>query len=176
MPEPDTDIIPFPYPLGLGTDICHIPRIKRILSNENPNYVERFTQRIFTEAELADFHQRHARVLQLKQNLENAISTPNGSSLEQDRYDRGLWKLSSWVAGRFAAKEAAIKAVSPRRLEWHHAEILVLAGQMKPLLVIHNPQRTDDQIQTRLPVGKHAAQLSISHDGEYAIATVLAAV
>lgn len=77
---------------------------------------------------------------------------------------------------RFAAKEAAIKAVSPRRLKWHQAEVLVPPGQMKPLLVIHDAQsiQADGSATDGRSVRKRAAQLSISHDGKYAIATVLA--
>lgn len=70
-----------------------------------------------------------------------------------------------------------MKAVSPQRLGWHHAEVLVPPGQMKPLLVIHSFKHADTAERNgENPVRKHAAQLSISHDGEYAIATVLAAI
>ncbi|KAB8225443.1 hypothetical protein BDV33DRAFT_198823 [Aspergillus novoparasiticus] len=177
MPEPN--IIPFPYPLGVGTDICHIPRIRRILTHENPSHVHRFVKRIFCQSEFDAFQQRHEKVLQLKKCLDTGMSKNEESSLQQDKYDWALWRLSSWVAGRFAAKEAAMKAVSPQRLGWHHAEVLVPPGQMKPLLVIHSfkhADTTEGNGENPQPVRKHAAQLSISHDGEYAIATVLAAI
>ncbi|KNG87352.1 hypothetical protein ANOM_003931 [Aspergillus nomiae NRRL 13137] len=176
---PKSDIIPFPYPLGVGTDICHIPRIRRILTRENPKYAERFSKRIFSESERDAFQQRHDNVLRLKKDLDTAVCRTDENSRQQDDYDRELWRLSSWVAGRFAAKEAAMKAVYPQRLGWHHAEVLVLPGQMKPLLVIHSFQHVDTvegNDENRPPVTKRAAQLSISHDGEYAIATVLAAI
>ena len=55
--------------------------------------------------------------------------------------------------------------------------MLVPPGQTKPLLVIHDGQsvRAEEGSATNgQSARKRAAQLSISHDGEYAIATVLA--
>ncbi|OJJ05892.1 hypothetical protein ASPVEDRAFT_32236 [Aspergillus versicolor CBS 583.65] len=171
-----TEIAPFPYPLGLGTDICHIPRIRRILANEKPQYAEQFAQKIFGPAERGEFNSRYQKLLQCKRDGLETVPASAIDSLVRDKYDQKLWQLSSWVAGRFAAKEAAIKAVSPRRLKWHQAEVVVRAGQMKPLLVIHDAQsiQADGSATDGRSVRKRAAQLSISHDGEYAIATVLA--
>lgn len=74
-------------------------------------------------------------------------------------------------------KKQPKKAVSPQSLGWHQAEVLTFPGQSKPVLIIYQssgvvPTEEDDTgcQQHR----KQAAQLSISHDGEYAIATVLA--
>ncbi|KAF9889630.1 hypothetical protein FE257_007138 [Aspergillus nanangensis] len=133
--------------------------IRRILTDETPSQTERFARRIFSPSERDDFHLRYRKVLQLRGDLQAG---------ETETYERALWRLSSWVAGRFAAKEAAMKAVSPRRLKWHQAEVIIPGRDMKPLLVIHHVQSVPPLVE------KHAAQLSISHDGEYAIATVLA--
>ncbi|GAB1196833.1 hypothetical protein APSETT444_006111 [Aspergillus pseudonomiae] len=138
---PKSDIIPFPYPLGLGTDICHIPRIRRILTRENSKYAERFSKRIFSGSERDAFQQRHDKVLRLKKDLDTAVCQTDEKSRQQDDYDRELWRLSSWVAGRF-----------------QHVDTV------------------EGNDENRQPVTKRAAQLSISHDGEYAIATVLAAI
>ena len=90
------------------------------------------------------------------------------------------------IAYRFAAKEATIKAVSTRTLSWH--DIAIHNGLVKPVLVVksascaidsaldaelrHRDQSTgkieDDETEGQV------ARLSISHDGEYATAVVLA--
>lgn len=95
-----TEIAPFPYPLGLGTDICHIPRIRRILTNEKPQYAERFAQKIFGPAERGEFNSRYQNLLQCKRDVLEEVPARAIDSLLRDKYDQKLWQLSSWVAGR----------------------------------------------------------------------------
>lgn len=110
---------------------------------------------------------------------ENCGNSPAGWLVGEEAYftRQGPYPapLLSADVPRFAAKEAAMKALSPRRIKWHQAEVLLLPGQKKPLLVIHDaPSTGTDDAAHEQNIRKRAAQLSISHDGEYAIATVVA--
>ncbi|KAJ5130146.1 uncharacterized protein N7515_006185 [Penicillium bovifimosum] len=184
-----TDVLPFPYPLSVGTDICHVPRIQRILSNENEEHVTRFSRKIFSPTELPGFQERYQAVLRLRRTMparaqiEENQTDDHGSGVDNDvrcdKYERELLGFSKWVAGRFAAKEAAMKALSPHRLGWHQAEVLTLPGRKKPVLVVHAPPPLKAESKENGDGGhqmlrKQVAQLSISHDGDYATATVLA--
>lgn len=48
---------PFPYPLGVGVDMCHIPRLYRILGQQG-NYVTRWARRVFTRLEWPHLSQK----------------------------------------------------------------------------------------------------------------------
>ena len=71
-----------------------------------------------------------------------------------------------------------MKAISPQRLGWHQAEVLTIPGNKKPILLLHAlPPATAEpskEYGDQPPLRKQVAQLSISHDGNYATATVLA--
>lgn len=95
-----TEIAPFPYPFGLGTDICHIPRIRQILTSEKPQYAERFAQKIFGPAERGEFNSRYQKLLQCKRDGLETVPASAIDSLVRDKCDQKLWQLSSWVAGR----------------------------------------------------------------------------
>lgn len=41
---------PFPYPIGVGVDICHIPRLHNIVGKRS-DYVTRWARKIFTRLE-----------------------------------------------------------------------------------------------------------------------------
>jgi holo-[acyl-carrier protein] synthase len=66
----------------------------------------------------------------------------------------------------------------PHRLAWHKAEVLTLPGRRKPVLVIHtsSPKADSHENEDRdhQQLRRQAAQHSISHDGDYATANVLA--
>lgn len=73
-----------------------------------------------------------------------------------------------------------MKALYPYRLSWHQAEVLMIPGRKKPVMVLHAPLPADTDTTNHEDGGpqllrRQAAQLSISHDGAYATATVLAA-
>ncbi|KAI3002513.1 hypothetical protein CBS147482_6629 [Aspergillus niger] len=91
---------PFPFALNIGTDIVHLPRITRLLAR--PNYLTRFTHRILHAREQQDFRTRFA--LPSLPPLSSQTQTPS-ISISPD--------MTRWLAGRFAAKEAARKA-APR--------------------------------------------------------------
>ncbi|KAI9753770.1 MAG: hypothetical protein M4579_005004 [Chaenotheca gracillima] len=177
---------PFPFPLSIGIDICYIPRIRQIITKDEGRQLSRFARRIFHPDErpgaqkLIDRYERaragrgegcgHADNIQTRGNLE-------------------LSRLSEWIAGRFAAKEAAMKAVNSRRLTWH--DILVGSTGKGPTLTIldaRNPRQSsmNDSGKERSTMarstleqseepGSQVARISISHDGEYATAVVMVA-
>lgn len=75
--------------------------MKEILAHENPKHVERFAQRIFSHSERLDFWARHDEVTQQKETLCLRISeTHKVANRACDKYDRALWKVPGWVAGR----------------------------------------------------------------------------
>jgi holo-[acyl-carrier protein] synthase len=82
--------------------------------------------------------------------------------------------LASYVAGRFAAKEAVYKALSAAdqtKMSWHHAEILT--GQ-KGMPVLSLNGRCHDGLMSLVADGATPQlHLSLSHDGELASAFVI---
>ncbi|KAI5463184.1 hypothetical protein BGZ63DRAFT_402522 [Mariannaea sp. PMI_226] len=167
---------PFPFPLNIGTDICQISRIYRIL--DSPRAI-RFVNRILAPQELA---RNDARLRVLKRTSDarsglksssSEITTP-GAQLAHESLaarDPELWNCAAFLAGRFAAKEAAIKAHSFRRLSLHDVIIERRAvegerlGSGPPIARIKSAElkaEFDD-----------SAMISISHDGDYATAVCL---
>ena len=93
--------------------------------------------------------------------------------------DRARWveRASKFLAGRWAAKEAVVKACSWRRLMFDEIMVLKEEGGKRIYGVILDERevrgRYGEEIQGE-PAGQ-VVQLSISHDGEYATAVCLAA-
>ncbi|KAL3262207.1 hypothetical protein ABHI18_002986 [Aspergillus niger] len=107
---------PFPFALNIGTDIVHLPRITRLLAR--PNYLTRFTHRILHTREQQDFRTRFA--LPSLPPLSSQTQTPS-IIISPD--------MTRWLAGRFAAKEAARKA-APRgaaHISWK--DVVVTVGE-----------------------------------------------
>ncbi|KAI1401554.1 hypothetical protein F4819DRAFT_324358 [Hypoxylon fuscum] len=185
----------FPIGIGIGTDIC---RVSRIYKNLTSPMATKFVQRILTPEELDT--PGVSRILKkvftpegfmprspdLLSNTENAARNPK-------QRDPRLWKAAEFMAGRFAAKEATVKAYSLRRLSFH--DIVVTYEHDLPAEPPENgdvsgssPNAAGDdappnEYQSSPPVaiikgeGGHEnvyARLSISHDGDYAIAMCLA--
>ncbi|EGR51789.1 uncharacterized protein TRIREDRAFT_56081 [Trichoderma reesei QM6a] len=156
---------PFPFPLNIGTDICRISRIYAIL--RSPRRGTRFVKRIFAPEEQA---RRDYRLQCLARGLSGMVDV---SSDEIARRDPEWWAAASFVAGRFAAKEAAIKAHSHRRLTFHD-------------VVIERRGRNEERLGSGPPVARikgrggedggedASAMISISHDGDYATAVCMA--
>ncbi len=90
--------------------------------------------------------------------------------LEDCRREGGLDVLS--VAGRLAAKEAAFKALatSGKVLPWLGLEVRSVPGGRPVLRLRAAAQFLADQ------AGVAAVRISISHDGDYAVAVAVAAV
>jgi holo-[acyl-carrier protein] synthase len=91
------------------------------------------------------------------------ILTPQEQAQLSARRDRACA-----LAGRFAAKEAATKALGgPPEVSWHHIEVLRGPGG-KPELHWHGPAL---EIANRLGLAR--CHLSISHDAGVAAAVVV---
>ncbi|KAJ7047435.1 4'-phosphopantetheinyl transferase [Mycena alexandri] len=74
---------------------------------------------------------------------------------------------STFIAVRWAVKEAAYKAIYPHKTPtWKEFTYHGLNNGRKPMLVYH-PLRADDSTN----IGK--IHVSVSHDGEYVFASVL---
>ncbi|KAK1988668.1 hypothetical protein LZ30DRAFT_469552 [Colletotrichum cereale] len=157
---------PFPFPLNIGTDICQISRVYRLLASGRG---ARFLQRVFTKDERAlvpaDPPSGHPSSSTTKPE-----TSQNGDFQALKKHNPLLWKKATFVAGRFAAKEAAFKAHPFRRLSFHDITIARRAlvegkanpnGSGPPVAVIRG-EREGDPGQT--------AMVSISHDGDYATA------
>ncbi|GAB1209511.1 hypothetical protein APSETT445_008290 [Aspergillus pseudonomiae] len=144
--------LPFPVALNIGTDIVHLPRITRLL--HRGDYLTRFTRRILHDHEQRDFRTRFA--LPATMNPPNPRANPNPNTTDMAR----------WLAGRFAAKEAARKAApnGAASLGWKDVMVRVSETDTGRPEIVYLDGETPR-------IGK----LSISHDGEYVIATVLAA-
>ncbi|RJE27366.1 Transferase [Aspergillus sclerotialis] len=140
--------LPFPFPFHIGTDIVHLPRILRLITR--PGYLTRFTSRILTDQEQSDFRRR----FHLPASSDSTVKFP----VSRD--------MASWLAGRFAAKEAARKAAPEGAAELGWKDVCVTVGEgekgksAKPEILYKVPGRL--------------GRLSISHDADYVVATVLA--
>ncbi|KAK1058633.1 hypothetical protein LTR74_013271 [Friedmanniomyces endolithicus] len=99
---------PFPYALNIGTDIVHVPRIRAIIAQGEgvvrKDSIHRFLRRLLTAREQRQFWRSRASI--------NVV------------LDAHLEDTAKWLAGRWAAKEAVIKAVRYRRLTFWDVQII----------------------------------------------------
>ncbi|KAK3623671.1 hypothetical protein LTR56_020508 [Elasticomyces elasticus] len=99
---------PFPFQMGIGTDIVHAPRIQTLISKGEGK----------------------ARTLNLYRFMNHLLSSReqqlfwNSFGGTRNVYGPKLDTATKWLAGRWAAKEAVIKAVQYRRLSFLDVEIL----------------------------------------------------
>lgn len=152
--------IPFPFALNIGTDIVHLPRISRLLNRGG--YFTRFTRRILCEQEQRDFRTRFALPLHAVSPAVSAESDPPREPPTIISAD-----MTRWLAGRFAAKEAARKAAPTGAATTGWKDVMVRVGEAD--------QEGRPEVVYLGPEGGRVGKLSISHDGEYVVATVLAA-
>ncbi|KAK6497419.1 hypothetical protein TWF481_011828 [Arthrobotrys musiformis] len=134
---------------GIGVDILHLPRLLSLLSRRP---ISKFTRRILTPNELAEFQKL------------SSIDPPNPSSTSLLSNP-----ATRFLATRWAAKEAAYKAsinliptTKEQWMGWKNFEILK-GSRGEPLLTIRDGggEKIED------------GQVSISHDGEYVIAIAM---
>ena len=119
--------------IGLGLDATDIHRIAETIER----YGERFTSRIFTEAEIAYCTRRRVPAIHF--------------------------------AGRFAAKEATMKALGTGHSQgvlWRDVEVVRRGGP--PQLQLHG-----GAARRFAAMGGHASLLSITHSDALALAQVL---
>ncbi|RDA95144.1 hypothetical protein CP533_1823 [Ophiocordyceps camponoti-saundersi (nom. inval.)] len=148
---------PFPLlGLSIGTDICQITRIRRILTK---TYGKRFVDRILTPEE--------------KGTTEARLRLGRGDVAEQ----------AVFLAGRFAAKEAVFKAFSrERRLTWHDVSVWKVDG--RPVGLVRPLRGGNEGIKEGErevekgggDEGEEEVLVSISHDGDYATAFCIACI
>jgi holo-[acyl-carrier protein] synthase len=171
---------PFPFPsLSIGIDIAHTPRIAKLVASRRT--LPRFLRKVLTSREERDFHLRFPQT--------------DTKSAESDS-GQGGWsvdEVARFLAGRWAAKEAVVKACSWRRLMFDEIQILKdegskrvygvvldrseVRGAMRRKHVGHEDvcvQEQDVEEEDEASAGQ-IVKISISHDGEYATAVCLAA-
>ncbi|KAF4773678.1 ATP synthase F0 [Colletotrichum scovillei] len=173
----------FPFPLQLGTDLCQISRIYRILASDKESS---FLRRILTQDER----------LAIPAHLKSADASATPSEIPKDddfqalkKRNPLLWKKASFLAGRFAAKEATFKAHPTRNLTWHDITIVrKQSAQLKDIEGQRKAKETEPPASTPNGSGPPIAivrslhegmpgqevLVSISHDGDYATAVCLA--
>ena len=135
--------------IRLGTDIVYIPRIQTALER----FGERFLQRVYTPVEQRDCH--------------SETQEPQLVSLLADKQRQ---VSAQKLAGRWAAKEAIAKALGTgwRGIRYTDIEIRRQpSGQPKVYLY-------GAAAITAATWGEYHWQLSLSHDGDYVIATAIA--
>lgn len=141
----------FPCNLSIGIDTVFLPRIGRLVGKRDGRNLIPFARRILHPLELRDLSHRH----------------PQWQSQPQGPYT-GCQSLTNWLGGRFAAKEAARKAIGATTLGWKDVRVEVEGPSGKPRIIYTILDVDNQNIE-------HEARLSISHDGDYVVATVLAA-
>ncbi|CAK7274882.1 hypothetical protein SEPCBS119000_006401 [Sporothrix epigloea] len=212
--------IPFLLPqLHIGTDICHVPRIYAILCKPaTPSRVaaktptlkqsaaSRFIRRVLTPHEIdalgrvtddtsAPPPTMSARAAVAWLARGRTLPTPaiGTASAKLPDTHGPLWRAAQFLAGRFAAKEAAIKAhphlrgltlqdvwiarrgdgeVAERRGNAHATdqEYLARKGTGPPLAFVRVSSTTTPEACV---IMEQEARISISHDGDYASAVCL---
>ena len=119
--------------IGVGLDATDIPRIAAAIER----YGQRFTHRIFTEAEVAYCMRRRVPAIHF--------------------------------AGRFAAKEAAMKALGTGHSQgvlWRDVEVVRLGGP--PQLALHGGAN-----RRFTAMGGHRSLLTITHTDDLALAEAM---
>ncbi|XXG98112.1 transcription factor, contains a PHD finger motif [Hypoxylon texense] len=175
-------------PISVGIDIC---RISRIYKNLTSPLATKFVTRILAPEELETPFTR---------GILKCVFTPSRSPPPQHfedamdlRKDPRMKKAAEFMAGRFAAKEAVIKAYSLRKLSFYDIvvtyqnHIPALLENETPSDASHEKQESPSQGQPKESAGPPVAiikgnntsentyaRLSISHDGDYATAVCLA--
>ncbi|KAK6853306.1 hypothetical protein PG990_009585 [Apiospora arundinis] len=180
--------------LGLGNDICHIPRIYRILTS---CHAQRFIARVLTAEERSEPRPRALlQCIPSRPSSRGDQSDAPWATGASDNRTPNVWKAAVFMAGRFAAKEAAIKAHSSRRLTFEDIRIVRTRPAARPLRGTDNDEAEQEEAgevdgttndDTALSSGPPVAiikgyppgqpdttaMLSISHDGDYAAAVCL---
>ncbi|KAI9209316.1 4'-phosphopantetheinyl transferase superfamily [Polychytrium aggregatum] len=138
--------------IGVGVDLLHLPRFAALLNRKSP---ERLAKYILSSSE----HQAFAATYQ--EETRTALLGVQFCDLQLIPPEQR--SIFYFLATRWTAKEAAYKALSPRyRLAWH--EVTIAKDGRRPCLLL--------DAQCKLAANVSAAHLSISHDGDYAVAVV----
>ncbi|KAF9226505.1 4'-phosphopantetheinyl transferase [Gyrodon lividus] len=133
---------------GIGVDLLHVPRMVALIERRGP---ARLASRILSPSELGDFRRLRPDKLDAK-----------GQRAPIEAATR-------FLSVRWAVKEAAYKALYPLKPTWKdliYTTFDIQTGS-KPALVLHHNAGIVSSPLPRLHV-------SVSHDGEYIIANVVA--
>ncbi|KAK4448154.1 hypothetical protein QBC34DRAFT_408324 [Podospora aff. communis PSN243] len=163
--------LPFPFPiLHVGTDIVRISRIEQIMKDK---LGRRFLKKLLTKEEALAMWTDGATVTTMRQNEWTLFW-----------WEMVKWKKAERIAGRFAVKEAVMKAHPHRRLTFH--DILVFNDKSPVPLGSAGNGVVSDRME-RLGSGPprvyvkgdkegqpyQEVRVSISHDGDYATAVCM---
>ncbi|TLD26494.1 hypothetical protein PspLS_04689 [Pyricularia sp. CBS 133598] len=161
----------FRFPLSLGTDICSIPRIRRILDGPQR---DRFIQRVLLPEERGRVYKY------LNTTPGQALAT---AAAKNSDAELGCRKAAEFMAGRFAAKEAVIKAHPHLRISFEDITIAPRqpdpeglgnaavnqggsgSGGGPPVALIRHVEAGREVLQEAL--------VSISHDADYSTAVCM---
>ena len=144
---------PFPLALRIGTDIIETSRILCPLK-PNSKRLTRLAARFLHDKELEDLTRRFP-------------DWRNSEVLIESKRRH----VATWIAGRWAAKEAAKKAWDATLLSFRDLRVETEVGGAVHI-ICDTAIRTDDDFNHQ--VTEQVAQVSISHDGDYTIAAVIA--
>ena len=150
--------VPFPLALRVGTDIV---ATSRFLSPHEPDTrrLIKLTNRFLLPQELDDLARRF----------------PSWKNAHADK--RLRTQVAAWIAGRWAAKEAAKKAWDASILGFRDLRIEADSTGAVHIVCdtrLTTTRSTHQSVSPAAKVSEQVAQLSISHDGDYTLATVLA--
>lgn len=178
-------------PFVVGTDIVQISRFS---PTQKPAAFLKLAQRILRRDEVPPHVEVMDHATHGHPNLHNWLtvrqSKPNlDSEVGIYRYNLEAQKASRWLAGRWAAKEAAMKAWGAGLLGYKDVRVTqdhdgpFVPGSSKPVKVQCRPyledmsQHSGEQRQNAegdIEQLQQDGRLSISHDGDYCVATVIA--
>ncbi|EXJ58134.1 hypothetical protein A1O7_05558, partial [Cladophialophora yegresii CBS 114405] len=150
--------VPFPLQLRVGTDII---ATHRILSPLRPDIrrAVKLTNRFLLPQELNELSRRFP-----------AWNDARAQARPPTQH------IAAWIAGRWAAKEAAKKAWGASLLSFRDLRVEADSGGAVHVVCDMNTisRNLADHPASSNTVTEQVAQLSISHDGDYTVATVLA--
>lgn len=134
--------------VGVGIDIVHVPRIALVVARRTPT---KLATRILSPSELREW-----------ETISTPISAPP-STADRDLDAVMAEKWFTFLAVRWAIKEAAYKALSPLyKPTWKDLTVSKVPGDGgKPSLAFKN-------------FAEVKFHVSVSHDGGYTVANVLA--
>ncbi|KAH8593506.1 hypothetical protein B0O99DRAFT_688728 [Bisporella sp. PMI_857] len=176
---------PFPFPsLQVGTDICSVKRIYKLLTKDNGKHAGRFMSKVLVDQERKDAKLKYAGLaLRLGDQRDGTgagnaqiagttsganILVPGSNSMPKEPHAE-MMRAAEYLAGRFAAKEAAIKAHRNRRLTfqdiWIRKQDPKNGLTQAPETLIIGEDGTWDNAQV--------VPMSISHDQEFATAVCM---
>jgi holo-[acyl-carrier protein] synthase len=97
----------FPFPMGIGTDICGISRIYRILSGASG---QSFIRRVLATEEIAQIDNTSPIKTILRNSLDPQKKTPPFIDSSKNQ-DPEIWRASTFMAGRFVKLQRATESV-----------------------------------------------------------------